>query len=81
MDAPLDEAELEESERNDKQHQHDGFSCGERIVLRFETIKIDFIDHQFGGFGRTAVGHDVNDAKRILKTVGDVDNNQEEDGR
>src|SRR5437899_7683003 len=81
MHAPLDEAELDDGQYDDEQHQDDALSGGARIIETSEAVRIDLVDHQIGGVGRTAGGHDVDDAEGVLEAFGDVDDKQEEDRR
>ena len=73
MHAPLDVAELDESEGDDEQHQHDRLRSCERVVLTLKAVGINLVDHEISGAGRTASGRDVDDAEGIHEAVGDVD--------
>jgi hypothetical protein len=81
MHAPLDVAELHEGQQHHQAHQHDRLRGGERVVLPFEAIGIDLVDHQLGGARRPAAGRDVDDAEGMHEGIGDVDHDQEEQGR
>src|SRR5262249_30379616 len=63
VDAPLDEAELRHREHHDDEHEHDALRRRTGIVEAFEAVEIDLVDHELRGARRSALGHDVDDAK------------------
>ncbi|EGE58056.1 hypothetical protein RHECNPAF_35000110 [Rhizobium etli CNPAF512] len=79
--APLDEAELEDGEKDDERHQDDRLGGRTGIIEPPETVEIDLVDHQLGRARRSALCHDVDDAEGILEAFGDVDDEQEKQCR
>ena len=81
MDAAFDETELEERQYHHQEHQHDGLGRSTRIIEATETVEIDFIDHEFGRLGGSAVRHHVHNTERILETIRDADHKQKKESR
>ena len=78
MDAPLDEAELEDGQGQNQHHQNDRLGRRATQIVTAETIHIDLVDkgHRVGG--RLAAQHRVDGAKGVEQRIGEVGDQQEE---
>src|SRR5450432_1688542 len=73
----LDEAELDDGERDDDRHQHHRLRRRATEVERLEAIVVDLVDEDRRVLARASFGRRIDDAEGVEEGVDNVDDEQE----